>query len=100
MGNILSGLFQSLGADIYHAIIPMASHSLIPALQAIIIGGVIAGVALIAYDVLSNRKKKPNLKELAKEVRKQQDKEELEQIDKQDSERNEGDDRYTPANVK
>jgi uncharacterized membrane protein (DUF106 family) len=97
MGNILSGFFQSLGADIYHAIIPMASHSLIPALQAIIIGGVIAGVALIAYDVLSNRKKK--LKELAKEVRKQQDKEELEQIDKQDSERN-GDDRYTPANVK
>ena len=78
----------------------MASHSLIPALQAIIIGGVIAGVALIAYDVLSNRKKKPNLKELAKEVRKQQDKEELEQIDKQDSERNEGDDKYTPANVK
>jgi uncharacterized membrane protein (DUF106 family) len=100
MGNILSGFFQSLGADIYHATIPMASHSFIPALQAIIITGVIAGAGLIAYDVLSNRKKRSNLKELAKEVRKQQDKEELEQIDKQDSERNEGDDRYTPANVK
>jgi hypothetical protein len=64
MGNILSGFFQSLGADIYHVTIPMSLHSLIPALQAIIIGGVIAGVGLIAYDVLSNG---PNLKELAKE---------------------------------
>jgi hypothetical protein len=65
MGNIFSGFFQTLGADIYHATIPMASHSLIQALQAIIIGGIIAGVGLIAYDVLSNRKKRPNLKELA-----------------------------------
>jgi biopolymer transport protein ExbB/TolQ len=57
MGNILSGFFQSLGADMYRATFPVASHSLISALQAIIIGGVIAGVGLIAYDVLSNRKK-------------------------------------------
>jgi uncharacterized membrane protein (DUF106 family) len=99
MGNILSGFFQSLGADIYHATIPMASHSLIPALQAIIIGGIIAGVGLITYDVLSSRKKRPNLKELAKEVRKQQDKDELEQLDSQNSERNEGDDKYTPTNL-
>jgi hypothetical protein len=99
MGNILSGFFQSLGANIYHATIPIASHSLISALQAIIIGGVIAGVGLIGYDVLSSRKKRPNLKELAKEVLKQQDKEELEQIDRQNSERNEGDDRYTPTNL-
>ena len=62
--------------------------------------GVIAGVGLIGYDVLSNRQKNPNVKELAKEVRKQQDKEEIDQIDKQNSERNEGDDRYTPANMK
>lgn len=99
MGNILSGFFQSLGAEIYHASIPMASHSLIPALQAIIIVGVIVGAGLIGYDVLSNRKKSPNLKELAKEVRKQQDKDELEQVDRQNSERNEGDDRYTPTNL-
>lgn len=99
MGNILSGFFQTLGADIYHATIPMASHSLIPALQAIIIGGVIAGVGLIGYDVLSNRQKRPNVKELAEEVRKQKDKDELEQIDRQNSERNEGDDRYTPTNL-
>jgi hypothetical protein len=99
MGNILSGFFQSLGADIYHATIPMASHSLIPALQAIIIGGVIAGVGLIGYDVLSNRKKRPNVKELAEEVRRQQERDELEQIDRQNSERNEGDDRYTPTNL-
>jgi len=98
MGNIYSGFFQSMGADIYHATIPMASYSLILALQAIIIGGVIAGVGLIGYDVLSNRKKRPNLKELAKEVRKQQDKEELAKLDGQNSERNEGDDRYTPTN--
>jgi hypothetical protein len=99
MGNILSGFFQSLGADMYHATIPIASHSLISALQAIIIGGVIAGVGLIAYDVLSNRKKRPNLKELAEEVRSQQERDELEQIDRQDSERNEGDDKYTPTNL-
>jgi hypothetical protein len=100
MGNILSGFFQTLGADIYHAAIPIASHSLISALQAIIIGGVIAGVGLIGYDVLSNRKKRPNVKELAEEVRRQQERDELEQIDRQNSERNEGDDRYTPANMK
>jgi uncharacterized membrane protein (DUF106 family) len=99
MGNILSGFFQTLGADIYHAAIPMASHSLIPALQAIIIIGVIVGAGLIGYDVLSNRKKSQNLKELAKEVRKQQERDELEQIDRQNSERNEGDDRYTPTNL-
>jgi hypothetical protein len=99
MGNILSGFFQSLGADIYHSTIPMASHSLIPALQAIIIGGVIAGVGLIGYDVLSNRKKRPNVKELAEEVRRQQERDELDQIDRQNSERNEGDDRYTPTNL-
>jgi hypothetical protein len=52
MGNILSGFFQSFGADIYHTAIPLVSHSLISALQAIIIGGVIAGVGLIGYDVL------------------------------------------------
>ncbi len=33
-----------------------ASHSLIPVLQSIVIVGVIAGVGLIGYDVLSNRK--------------------------------------------
>jgi len=99
MGNILSGFFQSLGADMYYVTIPIASHSLISALQAIIIGGVIAGVGLIAYDVLSNRKKRPNLKELAEEVRRQQERDELEQIDSQNSERNEGDDKYTPTNL-
>lgn len=83
----------------YHVTIPIASHSLISALQAIIIGGVIAGVGLIAYDVLSNRKKRPNLKELAEEVRRQQERDELEQIDSQNSERNEGDDKYTPTNL-
>jgi biopolymer transport protein ExbB/TolQ len=99
MGNILSGFFQSFGADIYHAAIPIVSNSLISALQAIIIGGVIAGVGLIGYDVLSNKKKKTNVKELAEEVRRQQERDELEQIDRQNSERNEGDDRYTPTNL-
>lgn len=100
MTNVLVGYLQSLSADMYHATIQAASHSLIPVLQSIVIVGVITGVGMIWYDVLSNRKKSPNAKELAKEVKKQQDKQELDQIDKQDSERNEGDDRYTPANTK
>ena len=99
MGNILSGFFQTLAADIYHATIPIASPSLISALQAIIIGGVIAGVGLIGYDVLSNRKKTPNMKELAEEVRRQQERDELEQIERQNRERNKGDDKYTPTNL-
>jgi len=44
-------------------------------------------------------KKRPNLKELAEEVRRQQERDELEQIDSQNSERNEGDDKYTPTNL-
>lgn len=66
MTNVLAGYLQSLGADMYHATIQAASLSLIPVLQSIVTFGVIAGVGLIGYDVLSNRKKCPNVKELAK----------------------------------
>ncbi|MFZ0514271.1 MAG: hypothetical protein WAM14_21890 [Candidatus Nitrosopolaris sp.] len=85
MTNILAGYLQSLGADMYHATIQTASHSLIPVLQSIVIIGVISGIGLILYDVF--RKKGPNVKELAKEVKKQQDKENLDQIDRQENHR-------------
>jgi hypothetical protein len=58
------------------------------------IAGVIIVVGLIAYDVFSNRSKALTMKE----VTKQQNKDELDHIDKQNSERNEGDD--TPAGIK
>ncbi|PWU79339.1 MAG: hypothetical protein DLM72_17895 [Candidatus Nitrosopolaris wilkensis] len=72
MTNVLDGYLQSLGADIYHAIMRLFNLRLIAisALQFIVIIGVISGVGLIGYDVYFNRKKKPNVKELAEEVRK------------------------------
>ena len=60
MTNILIGYLQSLGADMYHATIQTASHSLIPVLQSIVIIGLISGIGLILYDVF--RKKKPDMK--------------------------------------
>ena len=95
MTNILAGYLQSLGADMYQATIQTATHSYILVLQSIVIVGVIAGVGLIGYDVLLNR---PNVKELARVVKR--DRDELEQVDRQNSDPNEGDDRYTPTNLK
>jgi hypothetical protein len=63
----------------------------------------IVGFGMIAYKVIDevrHRKGgKVDIKELAKDV-KQQDRDELDQLDRQGSERNEGDDRSTPANLK
>jgi hypothetical protein len=83
------GYLQNLGADIYHATIQA------PILESVVIVGIILGVALILYDVISNRKKV-----IADEVSRQLRKEELDQIDRQNSERSEDHDRYTPANIK
>ncbi len=99
MTQIITGYLQSLGADIYHATAQSASHIAISALQFIVIIGVISGVGLIGYDFYLNRKKSPNIKELANELKKQQDRDELDQLDRQNSQRNEGDDRYNPANT-
>jgi hypothetical protein len=99
MTQIITGYLQSLGADIYHATAQSASHIAISALQSIVIIGVISGVGLIGYDFYLNRKKRPNVKELAEEIRNEEQREELDQIDRQNNQRNEGDDRYTPANT-
>jgi hypothetical protein len=93
MNNILTGYLQSLGGDLYHASQPI-SHLTI--LSEITIAGVVVGVGLILYDVFSNRRKPLTMEE----VRRQINKDELDQIDKQNSERNEGDDKYTPAGIK
>jgi hypothetical protein len=100
MSNVLSGYLQSLGADLYHSSAQSASHIVIPALQLVVIIGTVVGAGLIAYDFYLNRKKTPSAKELAREVRKQQNKEELEQIDRQNNHQSERDDKFTPANIK
>jgi hypothetical protein len=94
MTNMLAGYLQSLG-DMYQTTIQTVSHSLIPVLQSIVLVGLIAGIGLIGYDSFLNR---PNVKELAKVVRR--DRDELKQLDGQNSEPNEVDDRYTPTNSK
>lgn len=95
MTNTLAGYLQSLSADKYQPTIQTISHSLIPALQSVVIVGVIAGVILIGYDVFLNR---PNVKELARVVKR--DRDELEQVNRQNNDSNEGDDRYTPTNLR
>jgi hypothetical protein len=60
----------------------------------------IAGFGLIAYGVISDRKKGPTAKEIAVKVREQQNQQELDQINRQNEHQNERDDRYTPANIK
>jgi hypothetical protein len=97
MTNIAIGYLQSLGADIYHATIHGVSNITAPI---VVIVGVILGVTLIAYDVISHRKTRPDIKEIADDVSRQQEKDELDQIDRQNSEGSENDDRYTPANIK
>jgi hypothetical protein len=96
-----NGFFQGLGSELGRS----AGHSLstfpvgdIP----IIIS--IAGFGLIAYGVIHQlrimKRRKPDIEELAREVRKQQNKEELEQIDRQNNHQSERDDKFTPANIK
>jgi hypothetical protein len=72
MSNILGGYLQSLGADLYHISAQSAAHIVLPTVQSITIIGVIVGVGLIAYDVISNRKNPPTIKEAATEVRSQE----------------------------
>jgi hypothetical protein len=72
MTNILAGYLQSLDGK---ATIQIVSGSLIPALQFIVITGVIAGVGLIGYDAFLNRQ---TAKELAVLRR---DRDELKQAD-------------------
>jgi uncharacterized membrane protein YebE (DUF533 family) len=74
------------------ATIQIVSGSLVPALQFIVIAGVIAGVGLIGYDAFLNRQ---TAKELAR-----RDRDELKQADGQNSEPNERDDRYTPTDFR
>lgn len=95
MTNTLAGYLQSLSADTYQPTIQTTSHSLIPVLQSVVIVAVIAGVILIGYDVFLNR---PNVKELARVVKR--DRDELEQVNRQNNDSNEGDDRYTPTNLR
>jgi hypothetical protein len=57
----------------------------------------IAGFGLIAYKVLEEKFQR---KITQVDVKSIMDKDEIDQIDRQDSERNEEVDRYTPANVK
>jgi uncharacterized membrane protein (DUF106 family) len=102
VGAFISSLFGAIGGDLGHSL----SHSWqsTPPIYYIGVAIMIASFGLILYKVVdelgSKKKKKSDTRELAKEIRKQQQEEELDQIDKQDRERNEGSDRYTPANIK
>ncbi|MDQ6863248.1 MAG: hypothetical protein M3044_05440 [Thermoproteota archaeon] len=53
-----------------------------------------AGFGLIMYDILKNTKKRL----LLDEFKKQQTREDVEQKDKKNNERNNGDDKYAPTN--
>ena len=53
-----------------------------------------AGFGLIMYDILKNTKTRL----LLDEFKKQQTREDVEQKDKKNNERNNGDDKYTPTN--
>ena len=57
----------------------------------------ITGIGLIAYKVLDEKLQRKFTQVGVKSI---MDKDEIDQIDRQDSERNEEVDRYTPANVK
>jgi hypothetical protein len=57
----------------------------------------IAGFGLIAYKILDEKFQR---KFTQVDVKSIMDKEEIDQIDRQESERNEEGERYTPANVK
>ena len=57
----------------------------------------IAGFGLIAYKVLEEKFQRQITQVDVKSI---MDKDEIDQIDRQDSERNEECDRYTPANLK
>lgn len=69
----------------------------------LLIGADMVAVAVLGYKVFETRmKQKPrdqDIQTIADEVKKLQRKEELDQIDKQNRERN-GDDKYSPANIK
>jgi len=85
MSNILTGYLQSIGAELYHISAQSASHIVLPLTQSVIIIGTIVGVGLIVYDFFSNRKKTPSAQEVAEEVRRQLNREELDQIDRQNN---------------
>jgi hypothetical protein len=57
----------------------------------------IAGFGLIAYNVLEEKFQRQITQVDVKSI---MDKEEIDQIDRRDSDRNEEGERYTPANVK
>jgi predicted RNA-binding protein with PUA domain len=75
------------------------SHSLQSTFPISYVGIVImiAGFGLIAYKVLEEKFQRKITQAGVKSI---MDKDEIDQIDRQDSERNEEVDRYTPANVK
>jgi hypothetical protein len=96
LGPFSQGFFHSLGTNLGQSASHLLATVSIPT-QYIPIMISAAGVGIILYKVFEEKFQR---KITQVDVKTLMDKEELDQIDKQDSERNERDDRYTPANMK
>ena len=86
MSNILTGYFQSPSAQ--------SGLSIAAVTYAVVIVCGAAGFGLIMYDILKNTKTRL----LLDDFKKQQTREDVEQKDKKNNERNNGDDKYAPTN--
>ena len=95
VGAFISNFLALSGGELGHSV----SHSLQSTFPISYVGIVImiAGFGLIAYKVLEEKFQRKITQVGVKSI---MDKDEIDQIDRQDSERNEEVDRYTPANVK
>jgi hypothetical protein len=98
VGSFISSFFGTLGGDAGHYVDSLL-HTSFPIWSiGIVIGA--AGFCLIIYKILEEKFGKGGHKELGEELRRQLQKEELDQIDRQNNEGSENDDRYTPANIR
>jgi hypothetical protein len=86
MSNILTGYFQNPSA---HSGLSIAAVT-----YAVVIVCGAAGFGLIMYDILKNTK----TRHLLDEFKRQQTIEDVDQKDKKNNDRNNGDDKYAPTN--
>jgi hypothetical protein len=86
MSNILTGYFQSTSSQ--------SGLSIAAVTYAVVIVCGAAGFGLIMYDILKNTKTRL----LLDEFKRQQTGEDVDQKDKYNNERNNGDDKYKPTN--
>jgi hypothetical protein len=86
MSNILTGYFQNPSAQ--------SGLSIAAVTYAVVIVCGAAGFGLIMYDILKNTK----TRHLLDEFKRQQTIEDVDQKDKKNNDRNNGDDKYAPTN--